>query len=44
MKNFLSYRDAMRFIHNAGLTTKPVKRRVWLGQFGETLVWSVPIG
>jgi hypothetical protein len=44
MKNFTTYRDAMRFIHNAGLLVKPVKRRVWLGQFGETMVWSVAIG
>ena len=43
MKNFTTYRDAMRFIHNAGLTAKPYKRTVWLGQFGETVVWTVDI-
>jgi len=43
MKNFLTYREAMRFIRNAGLTAKPIKRTVWLGQFGETPVWSVRI-
>lgn len=43
MRNFTTYRDAMRFIHNAGLNTKPIKREVWLGQFGLTKVWSVKI-
>lgn len=43
MKNFATYRDAMRFIYNAGLKSKPFKREVWLGQFGATMVWTVKL-
>lgn len=43
MRNFSTYRDAMKFIRNAGLSCKPIAREVWLGQFGLTKVWSVMI-
>lgn len=43
MRNFAKYRDAMRYINNSGINAKPYKRTVWLGQFGETVVWTVDL-
>ena len=43
MRNFANYRDAMRYIKNSGTKSKPYKRTVWLGQFGETVVWTVDL-
>ena len=41
-KYFRSYQEAMTFIHNAGLDTKPFKTEVWLGLAREE-VWTVRV-